>query len=126
MPRRLRTVAVLALAMMLFPAIVYALDGRIDGKPVPEVRVVVDTMWTTIAGFMVFLMQAGFAMVEGGFTRAKNVVNIMMKNIGDFSMASVGFWIPGSASCSAAATPFWEPPAFSSCRKRAICTPLSA
>ncbi len=95
MPRRLRTVTAVTLAVMLFPAIVYALDGRIDGKPVPEVRFVVDTMWTTIAGFLVFLMQAGFAMVEGGFTRAKNVVNIMMKNIGDFSMASLGFWILG-------------------------------
>ena len=55
----------------------------------------VDTVWTIVAGILVFLMQAGFAMVEGGFTRAKNVANIMMKNIGDFSMASLGFWILG-------------------------------
>lgn len=82
-------------ALMLLPAVAYALDGKIDGKQVPEWQVTVDTLWTTIAGILVFIMQAGFAMVEGGFTRAKNVVNIMMKNIGDFSMAALGFWILG-------------------------------
>ena len=66
MPRRLRTVTAVALAMTLFPTILYALDGRIDGKPVPEMRVVVDTMWTTVAAFLVFLMQAGFAMWKAG------------------------------------------------------------
>ena len=95
MLRRLRIFAAMGLALVLVPAIAYALDGRVDGKPVPELQVTVDTLWTVIAGILVFLMQAGFAMVEGGFTRAKNVANIMMKNVGDFSMASLGFWILG-------------------------------
>lgn len=95
MLRRLRIITVMGLALLVLPAIAYALDGRVDGKPVPELQVTVDTLWTCIAGILVFLMQAGFAMVEGGFTRAKNVANIMMKNVGDFSMAALGFWILG-------------------------------
>lgn len=95
MVRRLRIFTAVGLALMLLPAIAYALDGRIDGKPVPQLQVTVDTLWTAIAGMLVFIMQAGFAMVEGGFTRAKNTANIMMKNIGDLSMASLGFWILG-------------------------------
>jgi Amt family ammonium transporter len=52
-------------------------------------------IWTLIAAAMVFFMQAGFAMVEAGFTRAKNAVNIMMKNLMDFSMGSLAFWAIG-------------------------------
>jgi len=54
-----------------------------------------DTLWTLIAAVLVFFMQAGFAMVEAGFTRAKNAVNIMMKNLMDFSIGSLLFWILG-------------------------------
>ena len=85
----------MGLALVLLPAVAYALDGRVDGRPVPELQVTVDTIWTAFAAVLVFLMQAGFAMVEGGFTRAKNVANTMMKNFGDFSMAALGFWILG-------------------------------
>ena len=95
MLRRLRIITTVGLALLLSPAIACALDGRVDGNPVPELQVTVDTLWICIAGILVFLMQAGFAMVEGGFTRAKNVANIMMKNVGDFSMAALGFWILG-------------------------------
>lgn len=52
-------------------------------------------VWTLIAGFMVFIMQAGFAMVEAGFTRAKNACNILMKNIMDFSVGAIAFWAVG-------------------------------
>ncbi|MDD3297000.1 MAG: ammonium transporter [Candidatus Omnitrophica bacterium] len=57
--------------------------------------VAIDTVWTLIAAFLVFFMQAGFAMVETGFTRAKNAANIMMKNLMDFSVGSIGFWAIG-------------------------------
>lgn len=50
-----------------------------------------DVLWTCIAAFLVFIMQAGFAMLEAGFTRAKNAVNICMKNIMDFSIGTVAF-----------------------------------
>jgi len=54
-----------------------------------------NVLWTLIAAVLVFFMQAGFAMVESGFTRAKNAVNIMMKNLMDFSIGSLGFWAIG-------------------------------
>jgi len=56
-----------------------------------------DTVWVLIAAFLVFLMQAGFGMVEAGFIRAKNAANILMKNFLDFCMASLGFFIFGYA-----------------------------
>ena len=52
-------------------------------------------VWTLVAAFLVFLMQAGFAMVEAGFTRAKNACNIMMKNMMDFSVGAIAFWAIG-------------------------------
>ena len=48
-----------------------------------------------IASFLVFFMQAGFALVEAGFTRAKNAVNILMKNLSDFTLGSICFWLIG-------------------------------
>ena len=54
-----------------------------------------DILWILLAGILGFFMQAGFAMVEAGFTRAKNVGNIIMKNFMDFSIGSLMFWIVG-------------------------------
>jgi len=54
-----------------------------------------DILWILLAGILVFFMQAGFAMVEAGFTRAKNVGNIIMKNFMDFSIGSLMFYIVG-------------------------------
>lgn len=55
----------------------------------------IDTIWVLIAAALVFFMQAGFAFVEAGFTRSKNTVNILYKNLMDFSIGSVVFWILG-------------------------------
>lgn len=57
----------------------------------------INVVWTLVAAVLVFFMQAGFAMVEAGFTRAKNAVNILMKNLMDFSIGSVGFFLIGFA-----------------------------
>lgn len=54
-----------------------------------------DTIWVLLAAFLVFFMQPGFAMVESGFTRAKNTSNIIIKNVMDFSIASIAFFIIG-------------------------------
>lgn len=54
-----------------------------------------DTIWVLLAAALVFFMQAGFAMVETGFTRAKNAGNIIMKNLMDFALGSLAFWIIG-------------------------------
>ncbi|MDH4297022.1 MAG: ammonium transporter [Cyclobacteriaceae bacterium] len=58
---------------------------------------VADIIWLCLAAFLVFFMQAGFAMVETGLTRAKNSVNIMMKNLLDFSFGALLFWAIGYA-----------------------------
>ncbi len=52
-------------------------------------------LWTCLAAFLVFFMQAGFTLVEAGFTRAKNVCNIVMKNLMDMSIGSLIFWMFG-------------------------------
>jgi Amt family ammonium transporter len=54
-----------------------------------------DTLWVLVAAVLVMFMQAGFAMVETGFTRAKNSNNILMKNLIDFSMGSLIFYTVG-------------------------------
>ena len=51
----------------------------------------VDTVWVLVATVLVFFMQAGFAMVETGFTRAKNAGNIIMKNLMDFALGAIVF-----------------------------------
>lgn len=60
-----------------------------------ELKFAIDTMWVLIAAALVFFMQAGFAMVETGFTRAKNAGNIIMKNLMDFAVGSIVFWVVG-------------------------------
>jgi Amt family ammonium transporter len=60
-----------------------------------ELQTNMNIVWTCVAAFLVFFMQAGFAMVESGFTRAKNTINIMMKNLMDFSIGSIAFFLLG-------------------------------
>ena len=60
---------------------------------IAELQRLMDIMWTMIAAFLVFFMQAGFAMVETGFTRAKNSGNIIMKNLMDFVLGSIFFFL---------------------------------
>ena len=54
-----------------------------------------DVTWTLVAAFMVFFMQAGFALCEAGLTRAKNTGNILMKNMMDFCIGTPCYWIVG-------------------------------
>ncbi len=55
----------------------------------------IDTMWVLLATVLVFFMQAGFCMVETGFTSAKNAGNIIMKNLMDFALGTLVFWFIG-------------------------------
>lgn len=55
----------------------------------------VNTIWVLLGAALVFFMQAGFAMVEAGFTRAKNSGNIIMKNLMDFSLGTPIYWLLG-------------------------------
>lgn len=90
---------------MLITWLVFSLSLAFAGDEVPTpesnkaaidlVQTHADYVWTLVAAALVFFMQAGFAMVETGFTRAKNAVNIMMKNLMDFSMGSIAYWAVG-------------------------------
>ena len=55
----------------------------------------VNTIWVLLGAALVFFIQAGFAMVETGFTRAKNAGNIIMKNLMDFAIGTPLFWLTG-------------------------------
>ncbi len=64
-------------------------------------------VWTLVAAALVFFMQAGFAMVETGFTRAKNAINILMKNTMDFAVGSLVFWAVGFGLMFGTTTTGW-------------------
>ena len=55
----------------------------------------IDTIWVLLGAVLVFFMQAGFTMVETGLTRAKNAGNIVMKNLMDFSIGTIAYWLVG-------------------------------
>lgn len=67
------------------------------GDAVGHSRIAINFIWTLIAGFLVMFMQAGFAMVETGFTRAKNVAHTMGMNFLVYAIGMLGFWICGFA-----------------------------
>ncbi len=84
------------LTVILVPITVFGQDAISDVESkIAAVQTNADYVWTLIAAFLVFFMQAGFAMVEAGLTRCKNTVNILMKNLMDFSVGSIAFWAIG-------------------------------
>jgi ammonium transporter, Amt family len=64
---------------------------------VPTAQDYLNNIWVFVAGVLVFFMQAGFALVEAGLTRAKNVVNIFAKNIADAIVGILAFFAVGFA-----------------------------
>jgi len=88
---------ILSLAVVLGLLALPVLALAEDAPPITpdDVQNNLNFVWTLLAAFLVFLMQAGFAMVEAGFTRAKNACNIMMKNMMDFSVGALAFWAVG-------------------------------
>lgn len=83
---------VIAGLLLAIPALGFAEEAAISAA---DVQNNLNFVWTMVAAFMVFIMQAGFAMVESGFTRAKNACNILMKNMMDFSVGAIAFWAVG-------------------------------
>ncbi len=79
--------------VLLIPTIVFAANEEINDMT----KMAINTVWTLIAAFLVFFMQAGFAMLETGLTRAKNASNIIMKNLMDFAIGSIAFFAVGFA-----------------------------
>lgn len=55
----------------------------------------INNIWLLLATFLVMFMQPGFALVEAGFTRSKNTANIIMKNLMDFAIGSITYWLIG-------------------------------
>ncbi len=96
---RNRTIIILLFMMCLCGTVIGA-EATTDAASAvetakEEIQLNVNIVWTCIAAFLVFFMQAGFAMVEAGFTRAKNAVNILMKNLMDFSVGTLAFFLIG-------------------------------
>jgi Amt family ammonium transporter len=64
-------------------------------ESIDSLTTAMDMVWLVLTGSLVFFMQAGFALVETGLTRAKNATNIIMKNLMDFCLGSLVFWMIG-------------------------------
>jgi Amt family ammonium transporter len=98
-------------ALLAFPMVVWGADETptiaSNADAIALVQTHADYLWTLIAAALVFFMQAGFAMVEAGFTRAKNAVNILAKNLMDFSMGSIAFWAVGFGLMFGASSTGW-------------------
>jgi len=77
----------------------YAQEAEAAADPIADLlatpKVMIDTMWTLVAGMLVFFMNLGFGMVESGLCRAKNCVNILAKNFVVFGVSSLAFLILG-------------------------------
>lgn len=95
-----RWVWILPLALVLafvFVTPAFAQDGTPPSEEVTDITLSLNIMWMIIGGFLVFFMQAGFALVETGFTRNKNVAHTMMMNMMVFCIGAVGYWLTGFA-----------------------------
>jgi Amt family ammonium transporter len=99
MLKAFRTIAVVGLAaaaVALIPAGAFAEEQapvftQEMADAIANQKVAMDTVWTMVAGFLVFFMNLGFALVESGFCRAKNTVNILFKNFVVFAFSSIAF-----------------------------------
>jgi ammonium transporter, Amt family len=90
-----RVIVLSAAFLLAMNGIASAQSGGTDA--VKDLSESVNIFWVLIAGFLVFFMQAGFALVETGFTRAKNVSHTMMMNMMVFCIGAVGYWAVGFA-----------------------------
>ena len=78
--------------------LMYLTDLIAGGMDVADATsLLINIMWTMVGAILVYFMQAGFAMCEAGFTRAKNTGNILMKNMMDFVLGSLFFFVFGFA-----------------------------
>jgi Amt family ammonium transporter len=88
------------LKLLLLPAVALGVLGAgaspaFAAQGAAEVQSVLDNIWVLVAAVLVIFMQAGFALVEAGLTRGKNVANIMMKNMMDFCCGVLAFALVG-------------------------------
>ena len=83
--------------MLIFTILAVALGVSVHAEELSleTIQDSFDAIWLILCGGLVFFMQAGFAMVETGLTRAKNAGNIIMKNLMDFSAGAILYWAIG-------------------------------
>ena len=97
--RSLLVLGAAALVVLLLPATSFAdstdLEKAVAGKLDPSVGI--NSTWVIVAGSLVMFMQAGFAFLEIGFSRAKNAGTVVAKILTNFSIAAIGWWICGFA-----------------------------
>ncbi|MBW4604046.1 MAG: ammonium transporter [Calothrix sp. FI2-JRJ7] len=88
--------ATIPLASIIVLAWGYAAVAQTPAGPsTGDLKVALDTLWVAIAAFLVFFMNAGFCMLETGFCRQKNAVNVLAKNLIVFALATIAFWSIG-------------------------------
>jgi ammonium transporter, Amt family len=95
--RGLRALLAPGIAMVLMFVVNGIAAAQTSGPGAAELATATNILWTLLAGFLVFFMQAGFALVETGFTRTKNVAHTMMMNMMVFCIGAVGYWLVGFA-----------------------------
>jgi len=91
---RLATRSVVAVAAAVVVGIA-VLPATASAQDAATNAMLLDNLWIALSGILVFLMQAGFALVEAGLTRAKNIGNIMAKNLADAAVGILMFFIVG-------------------------------
>ena len=94
------------LLALTFSTVLFGQDAEPAGPTNAELKVMVDTLWVMIAGFLVFWMNAGFGCVESGLCRAKNATNILGKNFIVFAFSTIAYWIIGFGIMFGDGSPF--------------------
>lgn len=92
-----RAIGFAAGAIALLPTGVGAADDPALQEVAQGLQTTLDNVWILVAALLVLFMQAGFALVEAGLTRAKNVANVMMKNLMDLCFGALAFFAVGFA-----------------------------
>jgi ammonium transporter, Amt family len=92
----LLVILIVALLFAFFAAPALA-EGEEEARSPESIATSLDTVWVLVAAALVFFMQAGFFLLEGGLTRAKNVSNAMLKGVMDFCLGALVFWMVGFA-----------------------------
>src|ERR1035437_6042116 len=90
---------VVLFAMMILPGIIGTPAMAAEKYTLHETSVIntINTVWTLVAAFLVFGMQAGFVMLEAGFARKKETVNILVECVLDTAICGISFWAIGYA-----------------------------
>src|SRR5689334_12936460 len=103
--KMLGLVMLLLLVHLFFPST--AVHAQEDAALDPMLAInAINTTWTLLAAFLVFGMQVGFVMLEAGFSRSREAVNILVEGVADTFICGLTFWAFGYAFMFGAGTPF--------------------